>query len=139
MQSPPLRRNLCGICNNGNVRRLLASSLLALLLAPSVLPLFGQRAVESSLPACCRRNGKHHCMMYMAWIQQRAFRTIRAKCPYDLAPPAVIVFTRYAPSAPATLFTRIRRQPAAIAQPEPPLRASFDRTRQKRGPPAQIA
>ena len=133
------RRNLFVICNNGNVRRLLASSLLTLLLVPSVLPLFGQKAVEASLPACCRRNGKHHCMMYMEWMQQRAFRTIYEKCPYDLAPPAVIAFTRYAPSTPATIFAGILRHPAVVAQTEAQLRVSFDRTRQKRGPPAQIA
>lgn len=135
----PSRGNLRGICNNGNVRRLLASSLLTLLLVVLVLPLFGQQAIEASLPVCCRRNGKHHCMIYMAWMQQRAFRTVHEKCPYDLAPPAVIVFTRYALPAPVTFFGGVRRHTAVAAQTEARHRVPFDRTRQKRGPPAQIA
>lgn len=122
---------------NGRVRRLLASSLLLLLIEPWVLPLFGQRAVEASLPACCRRNGKHHCMMYMAWMQQRAFRTFHEKCPYDIAPPAVMVLPPFTPSVPASIFAGIVRHPSVAPQTEAQWRVSFDRARQKRGPPAQ--
>jgi hypothetical protein len=76
-------------------------------------------------------------MMYMAWMQERAFRTFHEKCPYDIAPPAVMVLPPYKPSAPASIFTGIRRQMSVAPQTEAQLRVSFDRTRQKRGPPAQ--
>lgn len=117
---------------------MLAISLLMLFGLPFVLPLFGASAVEATLPACCRRNGKHHCMMYMAWSQDRAFRTIREKCPYSIAPPAVLVVRSFAPSTAASVFAGITRHPAAIPQVEAQLRVSFDRARQKRGPPSQI-
>jgi len=119
------------------VRRLLAISLLLLLMVPAVLPLFGAKAVEATLPACCRRNGKHHCMMYMAWMQERAFRTVHEKCPYDIAPPAVMVLPPFKPSAPASIFAGILCHPSVVAQTEVQRRISFDRSRQKRGPPAQ--
>ena len=118
------------------MRRLLANSLLLLLFVPSVLPLFGARAVDASLPACCRRTGKHHCMMYMQWMQQRVFRTFHEKCPYNIAPPAVMVLPPFKPSAPASIFAGIQRYPSIAAQAEAQLRISFDRSRQKRGPPA---
>jgi len=127
------------ICHNGSVRRLLASSLLLLLMVPAIIPLFGAKAVEDTLPACCRRNGKHHCMMYMGFMQERAFRTVYEKCPYDIAPPAVMVLPPYAPAAPASIFAGILRHPSVVPQTEARQRVSFDRTRQKRGPPSQIA
>lgn len=46
------------------MRRLLAISLLLLLGFPLVSPLFALTAdAEMNLPACCRRNGAHHCRM----------------------------------------------------------------------------
>jgi len=121
------------------VRRLVAISLLTLFTFPFVLPLFGTSAVEATLPACCRRNGKHHCMMYMAWSQGLSFRTVREKCPYSIAPPAILVLRSFTPSAAASVFAGITRHPASAPQVEAQLRISFDRTRQKRGPPAQLA
>jgi hypothetical protein len=121
------------------VRRLLAISLLLLFMVPCVLPLFGANAAEAALPACCRRNGKHHCMMDMAWSQERSFHTVREKCPYSVAPPAILVLPSYTPSAAASIFAGIRRHPSVAAQTEAQYRISFDRSRQKRGPPIQIA
>lgn len=121
------------------MRRLLAISLLLLFTTPFVLPLFGTSAVEATIPACCRRNGKHHCMMYMAWMQERTFHTVREKCPYSIAPPAILVLRSFTPSAAASVFAGITRHPALFPQTEAQFRISFDRSRQKRGPPAQIA
>jgi hypothetical protein len=121
------------------VRRLLAISLLLLFTAPFVLPLFGSSAAEAALPACCRRNGKHHCMMYMAWMQERTFHTVHEKCPYSIAPPAILVLHSYRPTAAASIFAGITRHPTAAAQTEAQLRISFDRSRQKRGPPFSIS
>ena len=120
------------------MRRLLAITLLLLFTTPFVLPLFGTNAAEDALPACCRRNGKHHCMMYMAWMQERSFHTVREKCPYSIVPPAILVLPSFTPSAAASVFAGITRHPAVVAQTEAHLRISFDRSRQKRGPPAPI-
>jgi len=117
------------------VRRLVAISLLMLFVFPFVLPLFGTSAMDATLPACCRRTGKHHCMIFMAWSQNRSFRTIREKCPYSIAPPAVLVLRSFTPSTAASVFAGVTRHPACAPQVEAQLRVSFDRTRQKRGPP----
>ncbi len=59
------------------MRRLAASFLLLLLCAGMTLPLL--QAQGSSVPACCRRNGKHHCEMLP---QGDGFRTAAPGCPY---------------------------------------------------------
>jgi hypothetical protein len=122
------------------VRRLLAISLLMLCGLPFALPLFGANAAEANLPVCCRRNGKHHCMaMNMDSSQGSSTRTVSEKCPYSIAPPAILVHPPFTPSTAASVFAGIARHPAASPQTEARLRISFDRSRQKRGPPAQIA
>jgi hypothetical protein len=42
------------------MRKLLANSVLLLMLAVFLAPLFAN-ATSASLPACCRRGGAHHC------------------------------------------------------------------------------
>jgi hypothetical protein len=46
------------------VRRAIAFSLMVLFSLTLIAPLFAPDA-DANLPACCRRNGKHHCMMRM--------------------------------------------------------------------------
>lgn len=106
---------------------------------PFVVPLFGAQAAEAALPVCCRRNGKHHCMMYMTWSRERRLTAVGERCPYDVAPPAIMVLPPYTPSAPASIFAGILRHPSVVPQTEAQFRVSFDRTRQKRGPPALLA
>jgi len=68
------------------VRKLISILLLAAFALPflSALSALGETP-ESRLPACCRRNGAHHCMMsaeQMAQLEQgRHFTTIHSKCP----------------------------------------------------------
>jgi hypothetical protein len=127
------------ICHNDCVRRMLAISLLILFALPITLPLFGADAAAASVPACCRRNGKHHCMMSMGSSRDSSLLIIWQKCPYSVTPPAVSVLPSLAPSPSASIFAGVRRHPAAAAQVEARQRVSFDRSRQKRGPPASIA
>lgn len=47
------------------MRRLLAIALVVLFWLPAVSALL-PGAQDASLPACCRRNGAHHCVMAMA-------------------------------------------------------------------------
>lgn len=127
------------ICNNCCVRRLLAISLLLFCGLPLALPFFGESAVEASVPICCRRDGKHHCAMAsMNSPQGLSTRTVSEKCPYSIASPAILVLRTFTPSTAATVFAGIAQHPAASPQTEAQRRISFDRTRQKRGPPAQI-
>jgi hypothetical protein len=94
------------------------------------------------LPACCRRAGKHHCMMHMSEGNQAPSSTPQfsaqpEKCPYC---PATLQLSHGpnalgVPSAQAE-FSGFSGQAAAIARAESKRRISRDRSRQKRGPPA---
>jgi hypothetical protein len=66
-------------------------------------------------------------------------RNVGEKCPYTVAPPAIVILRSFKPSTAAAIFAGIARHPAAAPQTEAQRRISFDRSRQKRGPPAQIA
>lgn len=106
---------------------------------PFTLPLFGADAAAASVPACCRRNGKHHCMMSMNSSRDSSVPIVWQKCPYSVTPPAVLVLPSFTPSPSASIFAGVTRHPAAAAQVEARQRVSFDRSRQKRGPPVPIA
>ena len=97
-------------------------------------------SAESSLPACCRRGGSHHCMMNMA---ERAsledghthFAAPTLKCPYCPAQ----VRTAHSPlssfQAISTSFVAPASHPNGVVQSESKRRISRDRSRSKRGPP----
>ncbi len=68
------------------MRRLLSLVLLAVFSLPLILPALalGQDP-QSNLPACCRRNGAHHCRMSEEQMQAlqdgHHFTTVHGKCP----------------------------------------------------------
>lgn len=67
----------------------LASVLILIFSLSALLPLYSSS--ESSLPACCRRDGKHRCMMAMQVIRGfseagLAFRSTSPDCPYRSYP-----------------------------------------------------
>ena len=66
------------------MRRALAIFLLAVISSPLVAPLL-QADTASDLPACCRRDGKHHCAMASmadeASSATPAFTQFHPKCP----------------------------------------------------------
>jgi hypothetical protein len=123
------------------LRKLLTITLLALLGLPLAQSLFALTArSEANLPACCHRNGKHHCMMSKAERSQLAsrdpqFRAPAEKCPYDPATVAVIHGSVFVPPTSQAIFAAVIAHPAVVAQTESKLRISRDRSRQKRGPP----
>lgn len=130
-----------------SVRRLFAISLLLLFGLPLVSPLLASDAVDASLPACCRRAGKHHCAMSADAGSQpgvAASKTgasvsiVAEKCPYAPATPAAFHLTIVAPPVAAATFAGLAGHPAVHAQTEARYRISFDRSRQKRGPPSLI-
>jgi hypothetical protein len=125
------------------MRRALTSICLTLLSFPLIAPL-PPADTDSELPACCRRNGKHHCSM-MAMADQKsppgpAVRAIQPKCPYYPAANAVPSEPNAAlpgnfPAISALFFSRS----AGRARTEAGYRISFSRSRQKRGPPAPFS
>jgi hypothetical protein len=113
------------------VRRVLASLLLVLFSFSLIAPALSASDADSKLPACCRRNGKHHCTLATG----SGFRA--AKC---AAFPSINVIpashTAGLPGLSRSTFTALIVQPANSTQLEAHSRLSYSQTGQKRGPPA---
>jgi hypothetical protein len=125
------------------VRKLIAIALLAVFGLPFGSSLFALAPRNgSSLPACCRRDGKHHCMMSMAERDRLSRREpgISAppeKCPY--CPAAILRIHHsvdFAPPSAQGVYAGLAGHPAGVVQAECQQRISLDRARGKRGPPA---
>jgi len=106
------------------------------LIAPGVL-----LDAQSDLPACCRRNGAHHCIGNMdeaASSSGLSVQAVRQTCPsFVIAAPA---FANLAPPKPsAAVFAALLSHPSIQFQTEARYRVSFSRSHQKRGPPAILS
>jgi hypothetical protein len=123
------------------MRRAISISLMMLFSWTLIAPVFASDA-EANLPACCRRNGKHHCamrMMQQLTGKQKGFTTVTEKCP---CPPAIVGAAHsvtYKPEAGQQFYAEVVRHPAIAPQTEALFRISFLRSHQKRGPPAPLA
>ena len=126
------------------VPRVLAIALLLVLAGNTALPAFFSDP-ESTLPSCCRRDGKHHCAM-MAMIEMveqdedagPSWKAVQQKCAQF---PKSFVGVHSVPSAPPrpnVAGDLTVSHPATKAQPETLYRISQSRTRQKRGPPSLV-
>ena len=122
------------------VRKLLSLLLLAVFSLPLLLPALAlAQGPESNLPACCRRNGAHHCMM-SAEQMQRLLNGIKASAPHSHCPlyPAAITPLRHvdlaAPTASPAL-TSILRVAMEPVHTETRAIAAPDNTHHPRGPP----
>jgi hypothetical protein len=122
--------------------RATASAVIAFLLLPLCLP-FVQPDTESSLPACCRGNGKHHCAV-MARLRSSeqsqtagpALRSAKDACPFRS-----LLFVRAAPhgmGVPAhpTWRTQVVSHPRVILQAVLQARNSEARNHHERSPPS---
>lgn len=125
------------------MRRFVAITLLAIFGLPFASSLFALTPKsDANLPACCRRNGKHHCMMAMAEHTKLAsdkpeFGAPPEKCPYS---PTALLGTTHpnAFSLPngQMIYAELVSHSCGTAQTESKLRIARDRARGKRGPPA---
>ena len=126
------------------LRKVLAGVLLVFLGGVYAAPLFQSASTspEARLPACCRRNGTHHCAM-----MGQTSRTIEAGGPrIGSVPPRCPVFPHSAalsvespqvgPAPSSAFFANVPGRPAVQSQFRATYRLSLDRSRQKRGPPA---
>jgi hypothetical protein len=126
-----------------HMRRASAILLLALLSLAVAMPMV-LADPESQLPACCRRDGKHHCaMMAMADSEEPSdpvLAAVRATCSYFPNVGAVASHPNtIAPEISPDIFTAIISHPAIQAQLEAHHRISFSRTHPKRGPPIRLS
>jgi len=121
------------------MRRALASVLLAVIGSPLVTPLLfaGSRA---ELPACCRRDGRHHCGAGMAGMASPAMpssKTLLPKCPFFPKPgahPADSKFVTVVRRIPVGAVDLVGLQANhALSAPPPAGRRGAE---QKRGPPS---
>lgn len=95
----------------------------------------------ASVPACCRRDGKHHCMKTEASTdtgEQPAFTRIETKCPQCPRALSPTVHSQLGLSLSASVFAEIVSHPALSPQTETSYRISLARSHQKRGPPAIV-
>jgi hypothetical protein len=125
------------------VRRLIGITLLLLLslsLISPVLALGGSSA--ANLPACCRRNGAHRCMLKMHQAKSSGsginLSAIPQKCP---AYPAVVTSVQHGKRsfhAASLIFAEIASHPSVKTQNQARARVAFDRSRHKRGPPTDL-
>ena len=120
------------------VSKVIAIALLLVFAGNTALPAFFADP-QSTLPPCCRRDGKHHCAM-MDMAQQREDTAGSAwkatKCTQFPKNSALFVSAKTAPP-PSMLITGLAfSQPTVKAQTEALYRVSHSRTRQKRGPPS---
>jgi len=123
------------------VRRFLAISLLLLFCAPLIAPLLAlSRDPDANLPVCCRRHGKHHCMMSAEMMQAMMAGTqlhaLPMRCP--MYPRAITAAQHHELLVPTTalLFAEAVSHPAVHTQTLARARVSLFCARQKRGPPA---
>jgi hypothetical protein len=121
-----------------------ALSILLLLLTgfPGAAPLFAPSA-EAQLPACCRRDGKHHCMMKMNMqaageSDRPSFISVGEKCPFFPQQGTTTVHVQAGLAPAAAVFAELVAHPAFSPQTLAKFRISSLRSRQKRGPPVVL-
>ena len=130
---------------NHSVRRLLAIAVLLFIGLPMISPLFAlASSSDANVPACCRRDGKHHCMLRSMGMDGSTapgtnFGVMMERCP--VYPKALPVATQhpFALEAASGVVTGLFAHPASLPQTQAKFRVSFSRSRQKRGPPVVIA
>ncbi len=107
------------------------------LIAPAVL-----LDTESILPACCRRNGAHHCVMSDGAQPASGISLVAVPTPCSSYPGDITLPTYpkvWLPGPASAIFAAMVSHPSIFFQTESHYRVSFSRCRQKRGPPDPLA
>jgi hypothetical protein len=120
------------------MRGLLAILLVGTLSAPLMATFFASS--ETSLPACCRRDGKHRCMSRVpVALDALAFAPLKQVCPVfprgATAPHSNELCSRTA----FTFYAAVVSHPTSHSQTEALSRISLIRSHQKRGPPSFVS
>ncbi len=125
------------------MRRLAIIALLLHFLLPIGAPFLASDGQEN-LPPCCRRDGKHHCMMMdRASGASAAGLVVKAaneKCP--LFPRGAMVSgkeTQLVPTASQSLYWTVVSYPAIWVNVESSRGICRSRSHQKRGPPYTLS
>ena len=126
------------------MRRAIAHSLLVIFSFLLMAPLFAPDA-EANLPACCRKAGKHHCMMRgmetgmeTSGSKQAGFTSVHEKCPCLPGSTGALHSVKYLPEAGQRFYVEVFFHPAYSPQTSARSRISLLRSHQKRGPPSPL-
>lgn len=123
------------------MRRAFAILLVTVFGLPLIAPALVSVSNDAPLPACCRRDGKHHCAMAVEVgnIPSGA-RVISERCPYCpfSATPLLQPHPFATVSSPAVVGG-VQGVAAVVRAAEAGYRISADRNHHKRGPPAALA
>lgn len=103
-----------------------------------ILPVFA-RATASNVPVCCRKTGKHKCMMGLTSPQSSgpAVSAMGEKCPCSSPATVAAHVEAFQPSLRQASGESMTRHAAMSFQTEANYRSSHLRSRQKRGPPVR--
>ena len=126
----------------GSWVRTLSAILLTIVMGlPMAAPLFASG--EKSLPACCRRDGKHRCMgksmLQMDVGTSPAISSAQTMCPHFPKVLAVNSHSQLGLYTSTAVFAGIVSHPALSPQTQSNYRVSLLRSHQKRGPPLSFA
>jgi hypothetical protein len=126
------------------VRRLLALSLLLLFGFPLVSALLALSTnSDANLPACCRRNGVHHCEMKSQRASTSAHpvtvSTISTKCPFYPRPATLVRHNDARIHASTRVHAQLAHHATVKAHTAASVRIALDTAWQKRGPPTYLS
>jgi hypothetical protein len=116
------------------MRRVIALSLMMLFSCTLIAPLFASGA-DAYVPACCRRNGKHHCMMERRSGQEKGITSVSEKCPYCPVGTCAEYFQIFKPESGDLFSAGVVRHLSIAPQTEALYCISPFRSHPKRGPP----
>jgi hypothetical protein len=128
-------------CYDVGMRRALALLLLVGFSFPLIAPALTAPPDESTLPACCRRAGAHHCAMGGVTVAVPVgSHSVAAKCPCCPFGHLALMLPHAFAALSATPAAGLAAGPAILVRDaEAGYRISADRTRQKRGPPTLLS
>src|SRR5471032_2017146 len=109
---------------------------LVLVFACEIVPSAFLAGAGGSSPACCRRDGNHHCQSQSAAGEGLVLATVR--CPYFPTTATAPGGQRWAASPSRQATAAVFSHPAAKAQTEAYYRISLIRGAQKSGPPSLV-
>jgi hypothetical protein len=123
------------------VRRIISITLLLAFSFALISPLLALGSTpESSLPACCRRGGAHHCMLSAEQIAALEhgthFTSVRNKCPMFPVASLTAHHEQLAFNHASLLFAAVLSHPAQFQQVLAWARVALEGARHKRGPPS---
>jgi hypothetical protein len=126
------------------MRRAWAAILVVIFSYPLIAPLFASGPNDSQLPACCRRNGKHHCAMQAEEMAlgniPSQLVTVSEKCPYAPFTRGPLMLPHsFTPAAQSKVAAPAQGQALTVRAAEAGYRISADRARHKRGPPRLLS